>query len=127
VGGGLSIAGNDALTNLNGLGALTSLGPTASLYSLYISSNPALTNLDGLSTLTSLDKGLGITSNDALADLDGLGGITSVGNDFIVYFNDILPDCEVCDLLDQLTSVPTTMTVSANLDDTCTPVPANCP
>ena len=37
-----------------------------------------------------------------------------------------LPDCEVCDLLDQITSGPTSTYVLGNLDDTCTPVPANC-
>jgi hypothetical protein len=43
------------------------------------------------------------------------------------YNNDVLPDCEVCDLLDQLTSAPTSIDVHDNLADTCTPVPTGCP
>jgi len=43
-------------------------------------------------------------------------------------FNNIdLPDCEVCNLLDQLTSGPTDIDVYDNLDDACTPVPWSCP
>ena len=64
---------------------------------------PHLTNLDGLSALTSVNLGLTIRGNDNLRD------------------------CEVCDLLDQFTSAPDVVVVSDNLDDTCTPVPANCP
>ena len=41
--------------------------------------------------------------------------------------NNTLPDCEACDLLDQLISVPVAIDVYYNLDDTCTPVPDNCP
>ena len=42
--------------------------------------------------------------------------------------NDILPDCEACDLLDQLqfSPGPGMMIVFDNLDDSCTPVPDNC-
>jgi hypothetical protein len=41
--------------------------------------------------------------------------------------NSTLPDCEACDLLDQVTSGPISPSVNNNLDDTCTPVPDNCP
>ena len=41
--------------------------------------------------------------------------------------NGLPTDCEACDLLDQLTTGPTAIDVHDNLDDTCTPVPANCP
>ncbi len=41
--------------------------------------------------------------------------------------NGSLPDCEACEVLDQLTSGPTSIDVHDNLDDLCTPVPANCP
>jgi len=44
-----------------------------------------------------------------------------------VEFNPLLPDCEVCELLDQLTSGPASITVGDNLDDACTPVPTGCP
>jgi hypothetical protein len=44
-----------------------------------------------------------------------------------IQFNAVLPDCEVCDLLDQLTDGPPSTNVMENLDDSCTPVPDNCP
>ena len=66
--------------------------------------------------------------NDGLTSLDGLSGITVVDGDMWICGNDVLPDCEVCDLLDQLTSGPAWLDdVTGNLDDTCTPVPDNCP
>ncbi len=146
VGGTLTIAGNLALTNLNGLGALTSVGGDLRIGFM----NDFLTNLDGLGALTSVGGSLSIISNDVLTSLDGLNTLTSVGEDLSIYNatavtnlnglsaltsverlfingNDVLPDCEVCDLLDQLTATPSQIGVQDNLDDTCTPVPTNCP
>jgi len=127
VGGGLEIYNTDTLTNLDGLAALTSVGG-----SLSISGNVSLTNLNGLSGLTSVTGNLLIGNdynggNPVLTNLDGLSGLTSVGNEFRIIDNPTLPDCEVCDLLDQLTTAPTSINVHDNLDDTCTPVPTNCP
>ena len=65
--------------------------------------------------------------DDALTTLDGLNGLTSVGGYLRIFYNGVLPDCEVCDLLDQLTSWPIGINVYDNLDDACTPVPAGCP
>ena len=117
---------NNTLTNLSGLSSITSVG-----WCLAISDNPALTNLDGLSALTSVNEGmvfgLLIDNNASLTNLDGLSALTSVGDNFLIHFNDILPDCEACDLLDQLTTPPISIEVHTNLDDTCTPVPAGCP
>jgi len=70
---------------------------------------------------------LWIAWNAALTNLDGLSGITSVTDDFWILYNNILPDCEACELLDQITSGPNTISVHDNLTDTCTPVPAGCP
>ena len=67
------IEGNDSLTNLDGLSAITSVGGD-----LRINSNDALTNLDGLGRITSVGEGLDIHENGALTHLDGLNGITSV-------------------------------------------------
>ena len=98
-----------------------------------IVNHPTLTNLDGLSGITSVSEGLEIPGwleicdNTALTNLDGLSNLTSVDGDLEIYYNTVLPDCEVCDLLDQLTTVPATIYVEDNFDDTCTPVPANCP
>ena len=121
--GGLEIGGNDALTNLNGLSNITSVGGDLEIWN-----NDALINLDGLSGITgSVGGGLKIWDNDALTNLDGLSALTSIGTYFDIYFNVGLPDCEACDLLDQLSSTPTDIDVHDNLDDTCTPVPASCP
>jgi len=50
-----------------------------------------------------------------------------LGNELLITENLFLPDCEACDLLDQLTTGPASIDVHDNLDDTCTPVPTNCP
>ncbi len=108
-------------TNLNELICLTSVRDY-----LLIEHNH-LPNLDGLSALTSVGWGLRIFDNIGLSNLDGLGALTSVGEGLLIGFNYPLHDCEVCDLLDQLTVTPINIDVHGNLDDTCTPVPANCP
>ena len=85
------------------------------------------TDLSDLTCLTSVGDDLYIESNSSLTSLDGLSGITSVGGELAIYDNPNLPDCEACDLLAQLTSVPSGINVGNNLDDFCTPVPDNCP
>ncbi len=147
VGEDLNIQYNDALTDLDGLGALTSVvgnltirsnpiianldglsGVTGSLgVTLWIEDNDAINNLDGLSGITSVSDTMRIRCNASLTNLDGLSGVTSAGFWFMIDSNSTLPDCEVCDLLDQLTKFPDDIDVHDNLDDTCTPVPANCP
>ena len=92
-----------------------------------INNNDALTNLDGLGGITSVGLNLVIIGNLALTNLDGLSGITLMGDEFKIYENDALPDCDVCDLLDQITTTPTLIDVHDNVDDTCTPVPGGCP
>jgi hypothetical protein len=69
-----------------------------------------------------------VSENNLLTNLDGLSGLQILDDvNVIITDNAFLPDCEACDLLDQLASVPTSIDVQDNLDDTCTPVPANCP
>ena len=53
--------------------------------------------------------------------------IPSIGWYLSILDNDALPDCEVCALLDQITSGPIEIDVKNNLDDSCTPVPDSCP
>jgi len=128
VGEVLYISQNAALTNLDGLSGITLLDG-----GLGIVNNPTLTNLDGLSGITSVGEGLEINGwleilfNAALTNLDGLSALTSVSNDLYISDNTVLPDCEACDLLDQLTTAPFLIDVHDNLDDSCTPVPAGCP
>ena len=111
-------------TDLSELVCLTSVGGDLSL-----EENAALTSLNGLSALTSVGVDLEIFGNHVLTSLDGLSALTSVGDNLWIDQNSVLPDCEVCDLLDQLTTgpSPSEMCVADNLDDSCTPVPANCP
>ncbi len=119
VGGDLSI-GDNTLTNLDGLNGITSVGGDLMI------DETLLTNLDGLGGITSVGGDL-IIWDTTLTNLDGFGGITSVGGYLDVLENSTLPDCEVCELLDQLTSGPTSIYVGGNINDSCTPVPASCP
>ena len=142
--GDVLISNNDALNDLNGLGALTSavlfriyengaltsldgLGALTMVDLLEIYGNDILTDLDGLNSLTTVSGNLEIRDNTNLVSLDGLSALTSVDCELEIYENTNLPDCEVCDVLDQITSGPTTIDVHSNLADTCTPVPGNCP
>ncbi len=102
IGGGLSIY-NNALTNLDGLDNLTSVGwlvvcgdnltSLAGLESLTSVggkveiSGKALTSLAGLENLTSVGDYLRIQGNDALTNLTGLENLTTVNGELRVYSN----------------------------------------
>ncbi|GAB5536272.1 MAG: hypothetical protein Rubg2KO_25210 [Rubricoccaceae bacterium] len=77
--GSVGVGGNDALTTLDGLGGLTSVGG-----SVFIYDNLGLTTLDGLESLGAIGDGLFIGGNDALVTLDGLQGLTTVPGDLSV-------------------------------------------
>jgi len=66
----LNIANNTALTNLDGLAKLTSVGGY-----LYIYRNAALTNIDGLAKLTSVGGYLNIANNTALTNCQGIAPV----------------------------------------------------
>ena len=74
-----------------------------------------------------MDGYLNIYGNGAVTSLDGLNALTSVVGGVHIYENAALPDCEACDLLDQLATAPVPIDVHDNQSDACTPVPANCP
>lgn len=116
----LSVWGTASITNIHGLHNLTSVGE-----GLTIESNDALTNLEGLNALTSLGE-LHINLNDALTNLDGLNSLTSAAT-ILIANNAALPDCEVCELLDQLSVLPPSIFVHDNLVDSCTPAPTAAP
>jgi hypothetical protein len=123
VGTNLWIQDNASLVSLSGLSNLTSLDGD-----LDISDNGILPNLDGLNNLTQVGTNLWIQDNAALTNLNGLAALTTVGGWVLwINYNDSLPDCEVCELLAQLSSIPSSLNVQNNLDDTCTPVPDSCP
>lgn len=72
IGEDLHLEENNQLTNLEGLGNLNSIG------SLDLSFNDALINLDGLSSNLSVREGILLQHNTAITNLDGLIGITSL-------------------------------------------------
>jgi hypothetical protein len=111
VGGYLSVDSNYSITNLDGLSGIITVGG-----GLEIDSNHSLTNLSGLSGIaTSVGTAIEIYNNDSLTNLNGLSGITTIEEEV------------VCQLLGQLIPAPATVDVHDNLDDSCTPVPSNCP
>jgi hypothetical protein len=111
---------NDALTSLEGLANIT-----AAPWDLEINDNDSLVDFDGLNNINSIHD-LEIQDNDALTNLAGLSALTDLVT-LNVIDNIALPDCEACELLDQLTEEPWETSVYDNLEDSCTPVPDNCP
>ena len=84
-------------------------------------------DLDGLGFLTSIGGDLDFSFHNDLTNLDGLSALTAIGGSLSFQYNEALYDCEACELLAQLTSGPAATNVHSNLDDSCTPVPENCP
>jgi hypothetical protein len=81
--GDVVIEGND-MTNLNGLGVLTSIGGSFS-----VAFNPALTSLTGLNNLTSIGGSLTLITNEALTSLAGLDHLASIGGDVNIGYRDL--------------------------------------
>ena len=86
VSGPLSIQGNAALTNVNGLEGLTGLPGGA----LFLEGNVNLTDLSGVSGLTNIGASLVVKNNDALTDLDSFVGLTNVAFNILIVENDAL-------------------------------------
>jgi len=107
--GSISLWGNDALTNLEGLSSeLTSLEG-----GLRIANNDRLTNLSALENITSIGGNLEIDRNIALANLSGLGNITYVGGDLYIGGNDALANLN--GLNSQLTSIGGDLKIGSRL------------
>ncbi len=111
--GYLSIQG-DNITNLNGLGVLTSIGGDLS-----IMDNDVLFNLTGLNNLTTIDGGLfigdiniqGNFGNPSLTSLDGLENLISIGGSLEIKDNNLLTSIAA---LYNLTSVNGFLVIGAN-------------
>jgi S-formylglutathione hydrolase FrmB len=117
IAGSLSIgfnSGNAALTSLTGLDNLTSIGG-----SLSVSDNEVLISLTGLEGLSSIEGDISITRNFALTSLDGLNNLTSIAGDLIIgkyddwwfYGNPLLSNLEA---LNNLTFIGGDVTISNN-------------
>jgi len=120
--GCLDIVYNGSLSDLTGLEGVASVENDAKIFH-----NTGLETVSGLGGLTAIGGSLEIHDNPDLADLDGLGSLKSVGGQLRIFDNPALSDCEVCELLDALEGMPTTLMVVSNLGDECTPVPSGCP
>ena len=79
----LTIEGSD-IVNLDSLASLTAVGDLLILYS------GVVTDLTGLGGLTSVGGDLYIEGNYALTSLKGLGGLTAVGGDLGISNNNAL-------------------------------------
>jgi hypothetical protein len=125
VAGGIHILSNPVLTTLD-LGSLTHMefgypfpGWSAGLT---ISDNATLATLD-FGAFESLVGPLVISGNPALTTLDGLGSLAWLGGGphggLTIQDNVHLPQCEACDLLDQLVDFGGSFDFHDNLADTC--------
>ena len=87
---GLSIINNTALRNVDGLSSLTSISASIS-GGLTISDNPSLTSLKGLSrAMLGLRSDIRIVNNDSLIDLDGLARLSENPGALAITGNDSL-------------------------------------
>ncbi|EDQ84081.1 uncharacterized protein MONBRDRAFT_30615 [Monosiga brevicollis MX1] len=117
VGGYLYINSNDALANVDGLGSVASVGGH-----LHISGNAVLTNVDGLGNITSVGGYLYINNNDGLTNVDGLGSITSVDGYLKIEDNDALTNM---DGLGSITSVAGDLNICSNSQLDTSMIPAS--
>ena len=89
-----------------------------------------LLSIDGLSGISLVEGEIRIENNVSLENLDGLANLTTVNTSLdetlSIWGNTSLPYCEICELLDQLTTEPFSASVFYNLEDSCGP-PFNCP
>ncbi len=120
----LVVLGNDLLADLSGLSSLARVG------GLSIVGNAALTGLDGAACLQSIYGDFDIRMTPAVETIS-LPRLRAVRSRLHFLDNDALPDCEACELLDQLTLGPDYINVYDNFGDNlghvCSPVPENCP
>ena len=107
--GNVEINGID-ITNLDGLGILTSITGTLEIFG-----NEVLTSLSGLENLTSIGGDLSIRSNDVLTSLSGLDNIDAgTINNLHIYYNTLLSTCEVQSVCDYIVSPNGTIVIHDN-------------
>jgi hypothetical protein len=85
----VNIGGNNDITNLNGLNAITSIGAW-----LTIDNSNELTNLTGLNNLTTIGSFLNIRYNQNLTSLEGLNNLNSIGGGIQIWSNDALTNIQ---------------------------------
>jgi hypothetical protein len=119
-----------SLTNVDGLSGLNSIGTEILILECH-----GLTNLNGLSNLTSMNGYLGIDYNQSLTDISGLQSINPAGIDTLAVTNNpLLTLCNLPNFCEYLTGSGA-RTIIGNAGDclneaavatACTPAPA-CP
>lgn len=73
---GISISGSN-ITNLDALENISSIG-TGTFGDLILNDNPLLTDISGLGNITTINRNLQIHNNDALTNLNGLNALASI-------------------------------------------------
>jgi len=128
ISGSVTIGGGDAITNLNGLSQITSIGGNLDIGADLVNVNTtALTDLTGLENLTSIGGNLNIgnyfydygPNNEiitvfipsSLTSLDGLNSLTSIGTSFNLVAAEGLTDITA---LNNLTSIGGDMLIFNN-------------
>jgi hypothetical protein len=99
--GNVSIVGND-ISNLSGLGMVTSIGGNLTIGSSYDwgGGNSSLTSLAGLNSLATIGGYLSVKRNNNLTNLTGLENVTSIGGYLDISYNDALTSLAGLDNLD---------------------------
>ena len=102
----------EALSNLEGLRNLQSIGGSLKLGLPIVGYNFGLTTLEGLRSLQSIEGDLHIQHNFALTSLKGLHNVQSVGGELHILHNDLLTTMEG---LDNLRSVGDNLSLYRNI------------
>lgn len=105
IGGRLYVSNNSALSSISDFN-ITSIGT-----SLVIMKNNSLTDLQGLENVTHIDSSLLISENNQLTSLEGLNNLTSTGDGVRLYSNEILNNLTA---LNKLTSIGGKLSISWN-------------
>jgi len=104
--GGLTIYGNNNITDISGLTFLNHIGGN-----LIIQYTNNITDLSGLNNIESVAGELKINGNDNLASIAQLSKLVSVASHFRITYNDLLPDIMG---LEQLATIGGNLNISQN-------------
>jgi len=105
IGGRLYVSNNSALSSISDFN-ITSIGTD-----LVIMKNNSLTDLQGLENVTHIDSSLIISENSRLTSLEGLNNLTSTGDGVKLYSNESLNNLTA---LNNLTSIGGKLSISWN-------------
>ncbi len=119
--GDLELVGNDALTSTAGVSLPTELG------TVRIAGNDSLTEVALLEGVESV-AGFSISDHAELTDISALAALRRAGGDaFYLNANAKLPGCDAQAVVDQMEELPSTVDISDNYDDGFPDCPADPP